>query len=320
MRKSILVLFGPTAVGKTAFGDELARLLPVEIINADVGQFYTPLSIGTAKPDWRNSQVPQHLFDIINEPASMSMAHFRDRVMHVLDPIWSRNNIPLFIGGSGFYLQSLFFPPQTDSAGVVITDQFACEPERWRQLYEIDPQRAVRIHPHDLYRINRALSIYFVTGTKPSEHEPRYQPVASFCFVSIMRERPDLYQRINQRVNLMLGGGWLAEVEHLLKTPWEDFLINKKIIGYDEIIKYLNRSDSDIDHRQLGQIIACKTRQYAKRQIVFGNYLANRLQKAVLEQSDTRSRCLEFDLTKYHSGLYIKQLLEVVKEMHTIRC
>lgn len=317
----MIILFGPTGVGKTAFAEQLARAIPSEIVNADMGQLYTPLTIGTAKPDWRKSSIPQHLFDIINEPRLMSVTEYRDRVMQVLEEIWARKNIPILVGGSGFYLQSLFFPPE----GVVITPaqekeiitKLASEYERWEQLNEIDPQRALRIHPHDTYRINRALLIYFSTGKKPSEQEPRYKPLASYCFVSLSRQRSQLYNGIDERTRAMLSAGWIQEAQRLLGTEWQEFLINKKIIGYDDIIRYLIEGNfSEVEREELAKLIAQKTRNYAKRQITFGTYLMDNLEKALSDGNDTRSHCLRFNLTDGDPELYINQLLEQIKKMH----
>lgn len=316
LRKCIIILYGPTAVGKTDFADQLAIYLPSEIINADLGQFYTPLSIGTAKPDWRSSPIPQHLFDIINEPRAITVSEYRDRVLTCVDEIWSRNNIPILVGGSGFYLRSLFFPPEAGSNEKAQSALLEPEENRWRQLYEIDPERALSIHPNDLYRINRALSIYFTTGKKPSTQEPRYQPLASYCFVSITRERQELYSRINSRVTTMLDEGWIQETQRLMETEWERFLLMKKIIGYDDIIKYLHMPEHERNRAELVDKIAQKTRHYAKRQICFGTYLMGHLQKAILEYTDSRSTCLEFNLTNHPYELYINQLLKQIKQIN----
>lgn len=322
LRNCIIILFGPTGVGKTHFAELLAAQLPSEIVNADMGQLYTPLTIGTAKPDWRNSPIPQHLFDIINEPRLMTVTDYRDRVMNTFEDIWARNNIPILVGGSGFYLQSLFFPPEgatsiNDAQEKIAEAQFTSEADRWRQLYEIDPQRALRIHPHDLYRINRALTIYFTTGKKASDQQPRYQPPASYCFVSLTRDRKQLYDSIDARARVMLQEGWIPETQRLIGTEWQEFLINKKIIGYDDIVHYLLQSEKcDVDYEELVSIISQKTRNYAKRQITFGTYLMNNLQKAISDHNDTRSMCYEFNLTNAGAQLYINQLLDQIKKMH----
>lgn len=324
VRNCIIILFGPTAVGKTDFADRLALRFPAEIVNADMGQMYTPLTIGTAKPDWRKSAIPQHLFDIINEPRLISVAEYRDRAMRVMAAIWERKNVPILVGGSGFYLQSLFFPPEADSVyGMVqekeMRSKLAPEPERWNQLYEIDPQRALRIHSNDIYRINRALLIYFATGKKPSEQEPRYQPPASYCFVALSRDRKELYARIDLRTHLMLQGDWIQETQRLMGTEWQEFLINKKIIGYDDIIRYLVEGQSgEVIVEELAKLIAQKTRNYAKRQTTFGSYLLDNLQKAISDHNDTRSKCLEFNLSNSDPELCVDQLMDQIKKMHCL--
>ena len=312
----MIIIFGPTGVGKTDLAEHMAQQLPAEIINADLGQFYTPLSIGTAKPDWRNAPIAQHLFDTISEPRMMTVAEYRDQLIRVAQQIWDRNNLPIIVGGSGFYLKSLFFPPQVASISQTFAMEYAPEKERWKQLYDIDPERALKIHPNDLYRVNRALDIYFSTGKKPSEQHPRYQPLASFLFVYVTRDRTDLYERINTRTAQMLQKGWLEEVERLKHTSWEPFLKKKKFIGYDDILEYLDGRKAEDDYKQLVDLIARKTRNYAKRQITFGNQLYEQLEKMLLETNDTRSGCRSLNLTSNKLELYINQLLERIRLMH----
>ena len=313
MRKCMIIIFGPTGVGKTDFGEQLASRLPAEIVNADLGQFYTPLSIGTAKPNWQNSPIPQHLFDIINEPRLMTVSEYRDQALQTFNQIWARGNIPIIVGGSGFYLKSLFFPPQ---ASIDKDFEYSFEGDGWKQLYEIDPERALKIHPNDTYRITRALSIFHATGKKPSEYQPSYQPVGSFCFVYLTRQRPDLYSRIDQRVRIMLNEGWIPEVERLQGTSWETFLKKKKLIGYDDILEYLEGEKKELQLNALTDSIAQKTRNYAKRQITLGNQLFNQLENVLFQTADKTSSCVQFDLTCPPIELYINQLLQRVDSMH----
>ncbi len=316
MRNCIIIILGPTAVGKTDFAETLAQQFPSEIVNADLGQFYTPLSIGTAKPDWRKSPTAQNLFDIINEPSLMTVTQYRDKAVKVFEEIWHRNAVPIVVGGSGFYIKSLFFPPQSGFTKKGDVSLYRAEEDRWQQLYEIDPERALRIHRNDLYRINRALDIYYATGKKASEQMPRYQPVGSFCFVYLNRDRDDLYARINQRTGSMLENGWITEVERLQHTAWEPFLKKKKLIGYDDILEYLDAGKVQREREQLIEVIAQKTRNYAKRQITFGNQLFGQLEKLLLDTADTRSSCVRFNLTSGKVELYINQLLKVIRSMH----
>lgn len=306
--KFIIIVSGPTGVGKTDFVVSLADHFPLEIINADVGQLYTPLTIGTAKPDWKHEKVPHHLFDVINEPQSLTVMHYRNMVLPLLEQCWQRNSIPVIVGGSLFYIKSLLFPP------------FTVEPERdatkglishvtddlWRRLYEIDPDRARALHKNDSYRIQRALSLWSETGIKPSQQKPIYDPIASYLFLYCTRQRTDLYGRINQRVSHMIDAGWIEETKALVGTPWEDFLLSKKIIGYDDIVRYLLHHAHDRD--ALIEIIAQKTRNYAKRQETFWRGLEKNLREYLSPQALTLPKIDTLDLTLLDHDLYIKQL------------
>ena len=117
----MLIIFGPTAVGKTDFALKVAERVPAEIVNMDVGQLYTPLSIGTAKPNWRSETVPHHLFDYVDKPRNITVVEYRKILLEVLEDIWQRGKLPIIVGGSGFYLKSIFFPPCADE-GVMSPD------------------------------------------------------------------------------------------------------------------------------------------------------------------------------------------------------
>lgn len=108
-----IIVAGPTGVGKTDVVDAIALKIDAEIINGDMGQFYTPLTIGTAKPNWQASSVPHHLFDIINVPVLFSVVAFREQVSILCNAIWQRKKIPIIVGGSSYYIATLFFPPRT---------------------------------------------------------------------------------------------------------------------------------------------------------------------------------------------------------------
>src|SRR5579864_2817558 len=143
----ILILYGPTGVGKTDVALTLAQEIPAEIINMDVGQFYTPLSIGSAKPDWRNSPIPHHLFDILDEPRNYTVQEYYDEVHRIIKEVIKRGNLPILVGGSGFYLRSLFFPPQAQKQSVHIDSLYPSDTNFWQTLHAIDPERASRINP-----------------------------------------------------------------------------------------------------------------------------------------------------------------------------
>jgi|SRR5579872_1938965 tRNA dimethylallyltransferase len=305
----MIVVYGPTGVGKTAFVDELAQSIPAEIINADMGQLYVPLTIGTAKPDWRNAPVPHHMFDIINEPVRYTVIAYRNLVKETMQKIWQRGKIPILVGGSAFYLRSLFFPPIANQADYTMLHD---EGNLWDQLNAIDPDRASRIPKQDTYRIKRAIAIYKGTGIKPSELRPVYNPPThSFLMICLTRDRQELYERINERVVQMLDQGWIQEVEQLIGTEWEQFILDKKIIGYDEILLYLKSNDRVRD--ALIAAIQKRTRNYAKRQMTFWRMLKRQLEQVLSE--DSYCTIQEVNLTSTDLNLYIRQLQKTIKSM-----
>jgi tRNA dimethylallyltransferase len=322
-KKFFIVLFGPTGVGKTDLSLALATRLPTEILNMDVGQFYTPLSIGTAKPDWRMSPTPHHLFDILDTPCDYTVIEYRKHALALMKEIWHRNHIPLLVGGSGFYLSSLFFPPSTGGSAYAATEFLknrrpVLTQDLWDHLNAIDPVRAAAIHPHDRYRITRALSIWHTTGKKPSAQECLYQPPASFILIFLTRDRQELYARIDTRVKSMLELGWEQEVKSLQETEWHAFLHTKKLIGYAELCSYLEGPQTaDARHTTI-QKIQQKTRAYAKRQETFWRML----EKKILAVQHQQEQCEKnkavhaylttINLTQPTSDQYINELLNHV--------
>lgn len=293
----MVIIYGPTGVGKSDLACAIAQSISAEIINADMGQLYTLLSIGTAKPHWRAEQTPHHLFDVLDEPVDCSVVQYRAMLMPVLEEIWKRGNVPLVVGGSGFYIQSIFYVPK-------VGDCTDIQSGTWDDLNAIDPKRAAAIHPHDTYRIKRALSIWYSLGIKPSECVSDITVPCHTDIFWVTRERVELYGRINQRTKIMIEQGWVDECRSLLGTEWESFLRRKKLIGYPEIFDYLlGKSDlgNTIDN------IAQKTRAYAKRQETFWRTLKRKL---ALNDKDHMLRTHELNLTLSDPCLYINQLLK----------
>lgn len=310
-----IIIYGPTAVGKSSFAETLAEKIPSEIVNLDIGQFYTPLTIGTAKPDWRSSKIIHHLFDCIDEPMHFTVVQYRKKILMLLQDIWQRNKIPILVGGSGFYLKSLFFPPQKSPA-IKKSNAYMFIPDNklWDHLHMVDSARAESIEKNDIYRVKRALDIWYTTGKKPSEFVPEYEPLSPFLLLFLTRDREELYGRINQRVIQMFDQGWVNEVEELLDTDWEPFLKNKKIIGYREIIEYLRFKKTEQDLRYTISTIQKKTRNYAKRQETFWRMLQKLLESALKKFPDKKSiipsKIDVINLTFNEPQLYIKQLLK----------
>ncbi len=327
----VLIITGPTASGKTEVSFRVAEELGLsaigpakaggEIINADIGQFYPPCSIGTAKIDWRTSPINHHLFDILDEPRIMNVREFRELVIEKVKEIRGRGRVPILVGGSLFYIQSLFFPvyvpsgnfatstpqggydgpeasgevypersrrdglrpPDGEAVGEVELDEAISDKviDLWTKLYEIDPDRAQSIHPHDTYRIKRALAIWKETGEKPSEFMPTFTPPFEAVFLYLNPGREELLKRIEKRTKEMVGTdptkGIVGEVAGLIGTKWEPFL-RKRLIGYPETFKWLDEGKGDLE--ALVELIVISTRRYAKRQHVFWKRLKRMLTEA----------------------------------------
>jgi len=288
----LLIISGPTASGKTDLSVQIAHGLSktrraetrrAEIINADVGQFYTKLSVGTAKPDWKKMPVPHHLFDVLDEPKDLNVCEYRKMVLEKTKEIWKRGNLPIVVGGSLFYIKSLFFPPlessEKTSEGKGASDKpfhrLSCkeggeEETWWAKLNAIDPKRAEQIHPNDTYRIKRAIAIWKKTGKKPSEFEPVMAPefTATMIFINLPRE--ELFKRIDQRTKEMIeSGDWSREARNIMNSEWSDFLKTKKLIGYPEIFDWIENGCREENLPRLVRDIQTKTRHYAKRQVTF---------------------------------------------------
>ena len=280
MQKSIPVVFviGPTASGKTSVSYEIAKLCGGQIVNADVGQFYAPLAVGTAKPAWRDHVIKAHLFDICDEPKDFSVVQYRSVVLDKIRELQTKGIVPVVVGGSLFYVQSLFFPPITIQSGsnALVPGSSPGQALRaaanatlsWHTLSSIDSVRAAQIHPNDHYRIKRALDIWATTGMLPSQLEPTFNFSASCYIVSLEPEKHVLRDRIEQRTKEMLEkDGWIEEAQQLLDTDWEPFVRTKGLIGYDLIFDALRAGTATPETLQA--LIALQTTQYAKRQMTF---------------------------------------------------
>ncbi len=323
----ILIYTGPTGVGKTSLVDAVCQKIPSEIINIDMAQMYEPFSIGTAKPALQLIEgqlcnvegVVHHLFNVVDQPEYFTVARYREMVIDTINTVWDKKKIPILVGGSGFYVKSLFYPAyaypglQARQASVgKPPKEYAHIPKDllWGHLNEIDPVRASSVEPADYYRIERALDIWYGTGIKPSEFKPVFDPPCSFFLTCITRDRAELYERINKRVYEMIEQGWIDEVQNLLGTEWESFLLQKKLIGYDAIIDFLQSNETD--KQQLITLIQQKTRNYAKRQFTFWRSLKKQVDEALSEkqpQGLVLSKTDEVSLGSKSVDEYIKALL-----------
>lgn len=313
-KKYTILISGATGTGKSSFAIKLAQQLSGEVINADIGSFYEPLTIGTAKPDWKNEEVPHHMFDILKKPELYSIVAFRERLQCLIEKIWQRGKVPIVVGGSAFYIKAFFYkqPDIQDTSDVIkrLEKSSAANEVLWQKLKIIDAQRAKAIDPQDRYRVIRALAIFEVTGKKPSSFKQQFDPLSPYYFVVCHRDREELYQRIDNRVTQMIDDGWVEEVASLRGTEWEDFLIRKKMIGYDDILQAMLNGNAVSD---IIPIIQQKTRNYAKRQVTFLKKLQKDLQSSSLSPL-MKDNVDQLNLTLCDVGLYIKQLvLKILK-------
>jgi len=179
----------------------------------------------------------------------------------------------------------------------------------WQKLYEIDPIRASQINKNDIYRVKRALEIQKITGEKPSNYVPIYNPLFDFILVILTRDRNDLYKRINNRVIKMFDQGWIDEVKSL-SNEWMDFLRKKKLIGYDDILLFLE-SHYNNNKEILIQTIQTRVRKYAKRQLTFFKTLNQKIMEAEKKNKEFKAKKITWlNLTLDDPSLYIDQLLK----------
>jgi len=291
----VIIISGPTASGKTDFSDVIAQKINGEIINADVGQFYTPLSIGTAKPDWKNQKIPYHLFDILSEPKDLSVVEYKNLVTNKISKIIAKNKTPIIVGGSLFYLKSLLFPPNEFGIDAVRGERSSLLRSRihgaedfkysWDYLNKIDPERAAKIHPNDIYRIKRAIDIWITLGIKPSDAMPKFDPQFNFLFIFLDLPIEILSERIKRRTISMINSGWIQEVEKFVDTEWESFFDKKGLIGYSEILNWIKAGKKREGLEALIENIYTKTRQYARKQLIFWKSFKNQILKSCKNSS-----------------------------------
>jgi tRNA dimethylallyltransferase len=314
-KKIVILISGSTATGKTNLALSLGTNLPIEIINADIGSFYTNLNIGTAKPNWKISKIKHHFFDVIQDCSSWTSHEFREKLDRVIKEIWERGSIPVIVGGSAFYVQSFFYKQHKLHAPTKeLIVSLSQEPSDvlWEKLKEVDPIRADKISKQDHYRLVRALTIWYTQGKKPSELEQIFDPLAPFYFITVTRDRDQLYEIINNRVISMMQDGWLDEIRSLISDEtWVDFLCNKKIIGYDLLIEYLLGYQSEKSLEEIVELIQQKTRNYAKRQVTF----LKKLQKNIKNSMVANKNYNNYKIEEYNlSFISSDELIDIINQ------
>jgi tRNA dimethylallyltransferase len=277
-RQPLIILTGPTAVGKTALSIGLAKALNSEIISADSMQVYRHMDIGTAKIKPEQMQGIRHyLIDELEPSIEFNVATFQSKCRQYMKEIYSRGKIPILVGGTGFYIQSVlysvdFSQTETDNLYRKELADFAKHKGNealHAKLMEIDKKSADAIHPNNVKRVIRALEYYKQTGHKISEHNEEQHKKKSdyqFRYYVLSLPREILYERINRRVDLMKEEGLTKEVKSLLEMGCTRDMVSMQGLGYKEIIDALEGRDT-LDHAY--ERIKQETRHFAKRQFTW---------------------------------------------------
>ncbi|MEM5789888.1 MAG: tRNA (adenosine(37)-N6)-dimethylallyltransferase MiaA, partial [Syntrophobacteraceae bacterium] len=273
----VVLLAGPTAAGKTSLSIELAKRTCAEIVNADSMQVYRHMEIGTAKPTAAERlAVPHHLIDVADPDETFDAARYRELAAPVIEQIFDRGKLPIVVGGTGLYLKVLTrgicSGPPSDPR--IKEDLLAAErsvglENLYSELALADPTAAARIHPHDRQRILRALEVFRMTGVPISSYQQGHgfeETVMPAIKIFVFRERDELYERINLRVEHMLAEGLEEEVKRLFAMGYGPELKSMQSLGYKQIGEYLlgRLSRDEAVYR-----IKRDTRRYAKRQMTW---------------------------------------------------
>jgi tRNA dimethylallyltransferase len=271
-KKPVIIIAGPTAVGKTELSIRLAEVFKGEIISADSRLFYRGMDIGTAKPTREElGRVPHHLIDIAAPDEEWSLALYLPRVQEVIGDIQNRGSVPFLVGGTGQYIQAVvdgWDLPKTKPAPRLrkILENWAAEigVEGMRErLAELDPDAVEKIDGPNLRRIIRALEVILTSGRKFSEQQGKIGSPYRILQIGLIRPREELYQRIDRRIEIMLERGLEDEVRSLLAQGYEPDSSAMSAIGYKQVADYLH---GEIDREEAIRRIKSKTRKYVRQQ------------------------------------------------------
>ena len=277
-KQPLIILSGPTAVGKTALSIELAKRVNGAIISADSMQVYKYMDIGSAKimPEEMDG-VKHYLIDELNPEDEFNIVVFQQKAKAALKEIYANGQIPIIAGGTGFYIQALLYDIDFDNQDC--NEQYRAELEQiakeqgndvlHAKLQEIDPVSAEKIHANNVKRVIRALEFYHLTGKPISEHNETEQQKESpynFAYFVLTDERVNLYKRIDMRVDIMLKNGLIDEVKSLKDMGYHRDMVSMQGLGYKEILDYL---DGKFTLEEAVYILKRETRHFAKRQLTW---------------------------------------------------
>lgn len=277
-KKPLIILTGPTAVGKTALSIKLAQQINGQMISADSMQVYRHMDIGTAKITIEEMQgIPHYLIDVLEPTEEFNIVRFQQMAKAALEQIYAAGAIPIVVGGTGFYIQSLLYDirfeeSNEDTGYRDALQQLATDrgPEYLhRLLADVDPAAASGIHAHNVKRVIRALEFYHQTGTRISEHNEEQRKRTSpyqFLYFVLNDDRQALYTRIDQRIDQMLEAGLVTEVRMLKDMGCTRDMVSMQGLGYKEILDYLEGRCTLDDAIY---ILKRDTRHFAKRQLTW---------------------------------------------------
>lgn len=316
MKKPLIILTGPTAVGKTKASIGLAKALNGEIISADSMQVYKYMDIGSAKirPEEMDG-VKHYLVDVLEPDEEFHVVKFQQMAKDALNEIYAKGKVPIVVGGTGFYIQALlydidFSESNEDTSYRTELENLAAEKGVdfvHNMLREVDPASADAIHANNLKRVIRALEFYKQTGEKISEHNEKERAKESpyeFCYFVLNDDRDRLYQRIDLRIDQMVEEGLLEEVSALKDKGYTKDMVSMQGLGYKEILDYLN---GECTLEEAIYILKRDTRHFAKRQLTWF-----RREKDVIWVNKN-----EFN---HDEEQILSSMLETVKERTKIKC
>lgn len=277
-KRPLIVLTGPTAVGKTRLSIMLAKAIGGEIISADSMQVYRGMDIGSAKIKTEEMDgVPHHLIDVLEPDEEFNVVIFQRLCKEAMEKIYAAGHIPILTGGTGFYIQAVLYDidfTETEEDTTYREELEALAKEKGAEhlhqmLQQVDPKAAEEIHANNIKRVIRALEFYKQTGGRISEHnekERQKESCYASCYFVLNDDREKLYERIDMRVDEMVAEGLVEEVKALSERGFTKDMVSMQGLGYKEILAYLN---GECTLEEAIYIIKRDTRHFAKRQITW---------------------------------------------------
>ncbi|HLR73481.1 MAG TPA: tRNA (adenosine(37)-N6)-dimethylallyltransferase MiaA [Pseudogracilibacillus sp.] len=271
--EKVIIIVGPTAVGKTNLSIKLAKKLKAEVISGDSMQVYKGMNIGTGKVTEKEMEyVPHHMLDILNPDEPFSVADYQKQVQKKISDLNKQDITPLLVGGSGLYIQAVLYDYvfSDQKRDETLTKQLEARLETegnlalYEELQQVDPVQAKHIHPNNKRRLIRALEVYQATGKTLSERQAEQNKTSTYDYyiIGLKMDREALYDQINQRVDTMVQNGLVEEVKHLYERGYEHTQA-MKAIGYKELIPYIK---GETDLNTAVELLKRNSRRYAKRQ------------------------------------------------------